>query len=318
MSQSVSLELREIKEEYCEFLMSNVDVSVVNSLRRVMISWVPTISIDLVEFETNSSVLSDEFIAHRLGLIPLESGSLVSQMKTRYENQDVNDVAELEFSLHSKCKTRGSLLYVTSNDLVIDPRYPQVQPVKYNPELRGYDNEIFGDRAPVVICKLKYGQELKLRAYATKGFGKDNAKWSPVANAVFQYKPEIKINEILVEDLTLEQKVQIVSSCPGKTVDKWLEEGGKQKLLYLNESTGKIEITENLACQANPYDGECLKYLEESGMSGLLEINPRKDQFIFRVESNGALSAKDIVQIGFKFLILKISEIKLAVESIKH
>jgi DNA-directed RNA polymerase I and III subunit RPAC1 len=56
-----------------EFDLVGVDASIANAFRRILIAEVPTMAIETVYVFNNTSVIQDEVLAHRLGLIPIKA-----------------------------------------------------------------------------------------------------------------------------------------------------------------------------------------------------------------------------------------------------
>eukprot|EP00656_Telonema_subtile_P009022 TRINITY_DN14219_c0_g1_i1.p1 TRINITY_DN14219_c0_g1~~TRINITY_DN14219_c0_g1_i1.p1 ORF type:complete len:246 (-),score=75.79 TRINITY_DN14219_c0_g1_i1:16-753(-) len=210
LARKPNVEILELKDDQMLFRITDTDSSFANSLRRTIISDVPTLAIDLVEFENNTSVLSDEFLAHRLGLIPLVS-KRVNDFVDNRECMNCNNFCNLcsaEFRLHVTC-TDAKTLNVTSEDLFEQDN--TVTPVDYSTDDRVAQDD---EKGGILIVKLRKNQELKLRAIAKKGVGKEHAKWAPVSVCTYWPEPVVDINPVLAGLLTEEERKQWCASCP--------------------------------------------------------------------------------------------------------
>ncbi len=139
----MKVEVLEKKKDYVRFVVKGAPFYLLNALRRAIVSELPVFAIETVYFFENTSIMWDEYIAHRLGLIPLSA---------KYGTY--NDESEAKFLLD---KRGPGVVY--SGDLV-----PEADGVKV------VDLEI-----PIV--KLREGQIIRLEAVAKVGRGKDHAKW---------------------------------------------------------------------------------------------------------------------------------------------
>ncbi len=136
-------------EKKISIKLKGVTLQYANALRRICLNGVPIYAIDTVDMIENSSVLADEGITHRLGLIPL---------KTDLSRSDESD-SRIMLTLDSGDDTETGRI-VTSAELSSDDKV--VKPSS--------------DQIPII--HLAPGQKLKFEAYARLGRGTEHAKWN--------------------------------------------------------------------------------------------------------------------------------------------
>lgn len=301
------------------FVLSDTDVSLANTLRRIMIAEIPTLAIDLVEFQENTTVLDEEYISHRLGLIPLRF--------TAHDNRGGD--CSIAFLPHRECTCddgcpRCNVEFSLDVDFDVAnkmrPESEQMLPLTVSSKhlisntesvmAAHFLNEDEQDDAHdegISIVKLGPGQKLKLRAIARMGIAKEHAKWCPVAVATYRFWPIITLNEEQLATLTIDQKQELVDVCP-------------DRILELDEVTGRVVAVENAFEVATftedlMWKQRSLKRRPED--EDFVTIEQSTDRFVFTVESTGAMDCEDILMSSLKVLKTKLFSLAQEVDKLK-
>src|SRR3989441_12747197 len=176
----MDIKLLSKEQETLRFVLSDVSPAFANALRRIMISEIPVMAIDDVMILENNSVMYDEILAHRLGLIPVTTDTSYNLPEECTCKSELGcEKCRASFSLEVEATDPAEVV----SSAHLKPEDPDVRPVS--------------DKIPLV--KLAQGQKIKLEAYARLGRGRSHAKWQPASACTYSYDPKAKTFNFFVE-----------------------------------------------------------------------------------------------------------------------
>ncbi|KAF3831569.1 hypothetical protein GH733_000381 [Mirounga leonina] len=188
-----------LDENSLEFDMVGIDAAIANAFRRILLAEVPTMAVEKVLVYNNTSIVQDEILAHRLGLIPIHADPRLFEYRNQGDEEGT-EIDTLQFRLQVRC-TRNPHAAKDSSD----PNELYVNHKVYTRHMTwvplGNQADLFpeGTIRPVhddiLIAQLRPGQEIDLLMHCVKGIGKDHAKFSPVATASYRLLPDITLLE---------------------------------------------------------------------------------------------------------------------------
>lgn len=71
--KNCDIEIIKLDDEEIVFDLVGVEPPLANALRRILIAEIPTMAIEKVNMWQNTSIIPDENLAHRMGLIPIKA-----------------------------------------------------------------------------------------------------------------------------------------------------------------------------------------------------------------------------------------------------
>ncbi|MDR0887854.1 MAG: DNA-directed RNA polymerase subunit D [Candidatus Methanoplasma sp.] len=276
----MDIEILEMEERRGRFILKNSSPAMANALRRTMLSDIPKMAIDKVEFHLGPIMfndteyesitpLFDEIVAHRLGMVPVPTDS------------------EL-FTYQDQCSCGGegcpscTLMYslnkigpctVLSGDMI---------PLG-NPDLKVKDEFI-----PIV--ELTDGQAVLIYATAVMGTAKTHIKWQAAFGVGYKYRPEVSIESSKASEPDV---LNVIKVCPRHVFE---------------EKNGKLKVKDSDQCSL------CLACVEAS--NGAITVKSDDKNFYFQFETDGSFTAKDLLDKAVEILAAEAGSFSLDIEGL--
>jgi len=237
------------------FLVRNITPAFANGIRRAMVADVPTFSVDELRVVENSSVMFDEQIALRLGLVPLT---------TPLDDFEVGDTVTLSLDVSGPDR-EGTMETVTA----------------YSGDIVSSDDLVGPADENIPIIDLKPDQRLELEADAVLDRGREHAKHQGGVAVGYRHL----------------QAVEVVG-------DRGEFEDEEPHILRgVIEDDGELVATDEFDNDlSNRYPGK------------ELEVHDVENAFVFDVETDGSLSADELVLRAVDSLRGRADELRDAVQ----
>eukprot|EP01063_Lacrimia_lanifica_P025519 TRINITY_DN33349_c0_g1_i1.p2 TRINITY_DN33349_c0_g1~~TRINITY_DN33349_c0_g1_i1.p2 ORF type:complete len:388 (+),score=121.93 TRINITY_DN33349_c0_g1_i1:86-1165(+) len=253
-------------ENEIDFEISGVTPAMANLFRRVMMTHIPTVAVDIALFHANDSVVFDEALAHRLGLVPLavDADKLSPVVAGKGINTTAPDpLTTLRFELDVVAPRDNYPVY--SKDFKWVPL--EGGPVFATPPAPVHDK--------IMLTKLMKGHRLKVTMFAIRGTGEQHAKWAAVGGCTFKPAPIVRV--VPGHPKAVGEAAEFIANrCPGKVFD--IEDA-------------VLTVADEAGCSMCR---ECIRGDVAHTAPSPVELGVHKSRFIFHVESVGIYTSASL------------------------
>jgi DNA-directed RNA polymerase I and III subunit RPAC1 len=267
--------------------MKGCGPALANAFRRILLAEVPTMAIEKVFVVNNTSVIPDEVLSHRLGLVPLRVDP--RRFEYRAEGDGASEANTVVLRLALRCGRGADGEFVNASVLSKDLEWlplgsalPEESEIKLTAFTKSQSAILPEGAASVypdiLLAKMRPGQEIELEAHAVKGKGKTHAKWSPVGTTWYELCPEI----VTLQPLTGAEAAAFIAAAhpPAATREP-------QCCFGLHAADGTLQVLQPRGCW---YCREKVRTMSgDARWAPYIQLRRIKEHYLFTIESVGQL-----------------------------